>query len=138
MTSRHNDFWIYLIECENGALYAGYTNNVARRFRQHLDGSAGVRYTRSFRPVRLARCWRLWGNVGAALKVERAVKKGGRALKRRLVEDPALLGEVVAQRVADKVRVEPFDPTVAERAARALTREELRARVDPLAPRSSS
>lgn len=45
--------WIlYLLECNNGAYYAGITNNLEARFSAHLLGK-GARYTRANPPVRI-------------------------------------------------------------------------------------
>lgn len=45
--------WIlYLLECRNGAYYAGITNNLESRFAAHLSGK-GARYTRANPPVRI-------------------------------------------------------------------------------------
>lgn len=45
--------WVlYLLECNNGAYYAGITNNLEARFSAHLLGK-GARYTRANPPVRI-------------------------------------------------------------------------------------
>lgn len=45
--------WVlYLLECDNGAYYAGITNNLEARFSAHLLGK-GARYTRANPPVRI-------------------------------------------------------------------------------------
>jgi putative endonuclease len=43
---------VYMVECRDGSLYTGITNDLERRLSQHNDGTA-ARYTRSRRPVRL-------------------------------------------------------------------------------------
>lgn len=43
---------VYMLECCDGSLYTGITNDLARRVEQHNDGS-GARYTRSRRPVKV-------------------------------------------------------------------------------------
>jgi putative endonuclease len=43
---------LYMVECRDGSLYTGITNDLERRLSQHNDGS-GARYTRSRRPVQL-------------------------------------------------------------------------------------
>ncbi len=43
---------MYLLECADGTLYAGWTTDPARRLRQHNAGRAS-RYTRGRRPIRL-------------------------------------------------------------------------------------
>ena len=45
-------WFVYILECNDGSLYTGVTNNIERRVQQHNDGD-GARYTRSRRPVRL-------------------------------------------------------------------------------------
>lgn len=45
-------WFVYILECSDGSLYTGVTNNIERRVQQHNDGT-GARYTRSRRPVRL-------------------------------------------------------------------------------------
>ena len=43
---------VYILECRDGSLYTGITNDMERRLQQHNDGT-GARYTRSRRPVRV-------------------------------------------------------------------------------------
>ncbi|MEO6023824.1 MAG: GIY-YIG nuclease family protein [Burkholderiales bacterium] len=43
---------LYLIECQNGAFYAGITNNLAARYAAHVSG-LGAKYTRANTPKRL-------------------------------------------------------------------------------------
>ncbi len=45
-------WYLYLIECRDGSVYAGITVDVARRFTQHAAGT-GARYTRAHPPLRL-------------------------------------------------------------------------------------
>ncbi len=66
--------WLYMLECDNGRFYTGYTKNLAIRYYQHKEGKQSARYTQSFKPVRIAQCWRLFDEVGTALKVERFIK----------------------------------------------------------------
>ena len=45
--------WVlYLLECNNGAYYAGITNDLPARFAAHLAGK-GARYTRANPPVKI-------------------------------------------------------------------------------------
>ena len=43
---------VYIIECSDGSLYTGITNDLDRRITAHNDGR-GAKYTKSRRPVRL-------------------------------------------------------------------------------------
>ena len=45
-------WFLYLIECEDGALYTGIALDPAARFEQHRAGK-GAKYTRANPPVRL-------------------------------------------------------------------------------------
>ncbi len=47
-----SDWVLYLLECKNGAYYAGITNNLAQRFLAHQSGK-GARYTRANPPLRI-------------------------------------------------------------------------------------
>ena len=84
-------YWIYILECDDGSYYTGYSTNLARRYRQHVDGTAGVKYTRTRRPIRIAQCWRLFDDVGTALRVESLLKRRGRTFKENVVREPVLL-----------------------------------------------
>ena len=46
------DWILYLLECNNGAFYAGITNNLEQRYAAHLSGK-GARYTRANPPVKI-------------------------------------------------------------------------------------
>lgn len=45
-------WYLYIVECRDGSLYTGITNDLERRLSQHNEGTA-ARYTRSRRPVQL-------------------------------------------------------------------------------------
>jgi len=45
-------YYVYVILCENGNYYTGYTKNVEMRFRQHMRG-IGARYTRMNKPKKV-------------------------------------------------------------------------------------
>ena len=46
------DWVLYLLECNNGAYYAGITNNLEARFTAHVSGK-GARYTRANPPTKI-------------------------------------------------------------------------------------
>ncbi len=66
-------WYLYLIECKGGTLYAGISTDVTRRYAEHVAGT-GARYTRAFKPLRLIGS-KLCGSRSAALKAELALKK---------------------------------------------------------------
>lgn len=79
-----NDGWfVYLLRCADGSLYAGMTNDLDRRCAQHNAGSAS-RYTRCRLPATLVyreSC----ATRSAALRREAAIKKLAKPEKETLV-----------------------------------------------------
>ena len=47
-----NEHLFYVLECNDGSYYAGYTNDLEKRIRTHNEGK-GAKYTRAKLPVRL-------------------------------------------------------------------------------------
>jgi len=45
-------YYVYLLLCDDGSYYTGYTNNVASRLERHKKGH-GARYTRMRKPKRV-------------------------------------------------------------------------------------
>lgn len=76
-------WWVYLLRCRDGTLYAGITTDPARRLKQHNAGTAS-KYTRSRRPVTMVYLERATTH-GDALRRELAIKKLSRAAKDALV-----------------------------------------------------
>jgi putative endonuclease len=64
---------VYLIECRNGAWYAGITNDLDARYAAHVAGK-GARYTRANPPVKLLGS-RSFADRSAASKAEWQVKQ---------------------------------------------------------------
>ena len=125
--------WLYLLQCDNGSYYAGYTNNLVRRYRQHCQGRAGARYTRAFRPVAIAQCWRLFEPVGTALRIERLLKSQGRPGKEQLVREPARLKGLAEARVARELALFTFNPALVESEAGICAAPPLKRGPDPFA-----
>ena len=45
-------FYVYIILTERNTLYCGYTDNVEKRFKEHLSGK-GAKYTRANKPLKI-------------------------------------------------------------------------------------
>ena len=45
--SKDNMWFVYILKCKNGDLYTGITNNLQRRFEEHVSGKGG-HFTKSF------------------------------------------------------------------------------------------
>ena len=85
-------YYVYVLECRDGSLYAGMTNDLRRRMALHTAGK-GARYTRSHPPQALAGLWRCGGRTAAA-RLEYAFKTLTRAQKRTLLAAPERVTEV--------------------------------------------
>ena len=46
------DWLVYIVECRDGSLYTGITNDLQKRIESHNTGT-GAKYTAARRPVRL-------------------------------------------------------------------------------------
>lgn len=74
-------WFVYLLECAGGRLYAGITPDLAARYAAHCTGR-GARFTRSFAPQRLLAACEC-ADRSAALRAEAALKKLRRDAKLR-------------------------------------------------------
>ncbi|MCR5674329.1 MAG: GIY-YIG nuclease family protein [Lachnospiraceae bacterium] len=45
--------FVYMLECADGTLYTGWTNDLEKRVRDHNTPGKGAKYTRSRMPCRL-------------------------------------------------------------------------------------
>ncbi len=77
----HN--YVYIVQCADGTLYTGWTNDLDRRLAAHNSGT-GAKYTKSRRPVKLV-YHEVFENKSEALKREAAIKKLSRAEKMQLI-----------------------------------------------------
>ena len=73
MSEAAKSWCLYLLECEDGSLYCGITNDLPRRFALHCAGK-GARYTRSHRPRRIV-AQREFPDRSAASVAEHALKQ---------------------------------------------------------------
>jgi putative endonuclease len=77
--------FVYILLTENDTLYCGYTDNVEKRFKAHLEGR-GAKYTKANRPIKIL--WqKRFPTKKEALKEEYRIKhKLTRAQKFALIE----------------------------------------------------
>lgn len=85
-------YYVYVLECQDGSLYAGMTNDLRRRMALHAAGR-GAKYTRSHPPRALAGLWRC-DDKAAAARLEYAFKTLPRAKKLALLAAPEQTAEV--------------------------------------------
>lgn len=82
-------WYVYILGCKNGSLYAGITDNLERRFEEHKAGKGG-KFTRAFKVDKLLYS-ELCGSKNEALKREAQIKDWTRRKKLTLIQgDKAL------------------------------------------------
>lgn len=78
--------WVlYLLECNNGAYYAGITNDLEARFAAHSAGK-GARYTRANPPVKIIAS-KFYADRSSASVAEAALKNLPRSKKLAFLMD---------------------------------------------------
>ena len=77
--------YIYIIECSDGSLYTGYTNNLKKRIKAHND-KKGAKYTRGRTPVTL-KYFEEFDSKTDAMKREAQIKKMRRKKKLELLKE---------------------------------------------------
>ena len=75
-------YFVYILLCKDGSLYTGLTNDVAKRFKDHLDGH-GAKYTKSHKPVKII-YQEQFSTKSEALVREAEIKKWPKVKKMRL------------------------------------------------------
>lgn len=69
MSEKH---FVYILLTERGTLYCGYTDDVEKRFNDHLSGK-GAKYTKANKPVRIV-YQKEFSTKSEALKEEYRIK----------------------------------------------------------------
>ncbi len=77
-------YFVYILFCNNGSFYTGSTNNVEKRFKDHLLGK-GARYTKSHKPIEII-YQEEFSTKSEALKREVEIKNWSREKKEKLVQ----------------------------------------------------
>ena len=99
--------YLYVLRCGDGSLYAGVTNDLARRLAEHRSGRGG-RYTRAHLPVMPVAVWR-FPDRAVAMRAEihfkrlRRHKKLTYVTERRSFEGAPFATKVLAAVVEKKV-----------------------------------
>ena len=77
--------WVYILRCEDGTLYTGWTFDTEARLAAHNCGK-GARYTASRLPVEMVYRERV-ASKSEALRRERGIKRMRRSLKERIITE---------------------------------------------------
>ena len=76
-------FFVYIIICDGGNYYTGYTKNLENRLRLHFEGR-GARYTRIFKPNQLVYSEE-FESRSEAMRREQAIKRLSHIQKENLI-----------------------------------------------------
>jgi len=86
---RSGVFCVYMLECQDGTYYTGYTNSLEKRIKQHNDTNSGAKYTRDRRPVKVV--WsKEYNYFKPAFLAEKRIKTLTRKQKESLVNGKRL------------------------------------------------
>ena len=85
MSEKH---FVYILLTEGNTLYCGYTDNVEKRFKNHIEGK-GAKYTKANKPLKIV--WQKeFETKSEALKEEYRIKhKLSRKQKLDLINTPS-------------------------------------------------
>ena len=76
-------YFVYILKCNDGTLYTGYTVDLKERLQKHNRGLAS-KYTRSRRPVEIVHC-EVFPHRAGAMRRENIIKKMDRGEKVALI-----------------------------------------------------
>src|SRR3989344_289337 len=79
-------YFTYILECKDGSLYIGSTNNLEERIKQHNSLKSGAHYTKIRRPVVL-KYFEKFKSLAKARKREAEIKKWKKIKKINLINN---------------------------------------------------
>ncbi len=79
------NMFVYIIECSDSSYYTGVSNDVDKRFFEHLDGKDPSCYTYSRRPLKLVYV-EMFNDPISAIGYEKKLKKWSHEKKKALIE----------------------------------------------------
>ena len=77
-------YHVYVLLCQDGSFYTGYTKNLDLRIRLHMNGG-GARYTRMHKPKKLVYVEE-FASRAEAMKWEKKIKTLNHQEKKRLMK----------------------------------------------------
>ncbi len=78
-------YYTYLLLTKNNTYYCGYTDDIERRYKNHITG-AGAKYTKANKPQKIA-FLELFDTKSEAMKEECRIKRLTRKAKEDLVQN---------------------------------------------------
>ncbi|MBT8256039.1 MAG: GIY-YIG nuclease family protein [Bacteroidia bacterium] len=91
-----NQYYVYIVECNDALLYTGITNNVSRRMEEHNLGTLVSSFTYTRRPVQLI-FHQEFNDVLQAIYFEKKIKKWSALKKRALANGDFDMLQILAE-----------------------------------------
>lgn len=82
---KEQDWFVYILKCNDKTLYTGVTTDLERRVEEHNDGNKGAKYTAARRPVKMVYAEQL-DSRSRAQQREHQIKSLSRQQKQRLID----------------------------------------------------
>ncbi len=76
--------YTYIVQCKDGSLYTGWTNDLSKRIKAHNEGK-GAKYTKARRPVKLL-YYEKFASKEEAMKREYEIKHMSRKEKEIVIQ----------------------------------------------------
>ena len=78
-------YYVYMIRCEDNSIYTGITNDLNRRFQEHIcKKKKGAKYTKSHSAIKLEMSWKCKSKT-LACKLEYYIKTLNKKQKEELI-----------------------------------------------------
>lgn len=84
-------WFVYMLRCHDRSLYTGITNNLEKRYNDHLN-KKGAKYTKSHRVIKMEIFFEV-KNKSEASKLEYKIKKFDKKSKENLIKFKKFLDE---------------------------------------------
>jgi len=90
------NYYVYILKCSDDSFYTGITNELNRRFKEHVSGSNKKSYTYKRRPLMLVYHHK-FNNVLEAIYFEKKIKGWTRAKKIALIKGDFEMLQILAE-----------------------------------------
>jgi putative endonuclease len=78
------EYFVYILKCKDESYYTGITNDIERRYNEHVNGINPTCYTFRKRPIKLVFCT-AFTNPTDAIALEKKIKGWSKAKKEALI-----------------------------------------------------
>ena len=89
-------YYIYILECNDGLLYTGITNDISRRFEEHQKGRNSNSFTYKRRPLKLI-FYQNFNDIKQAIYFEKKIKKWSAKKKLALANGDFEMLQILAE-----------------------------------------